>query len=278
MGNKPDDNKRCYADMVDCGNYRSAAPRRCGKDIGNNRSYRAAVSGVLVCEKAEEGQMTERVFCMKNNKRKTYPKKYVLSPIRRSEKYFIIAEFVLIAVMIVFMILRMRMLAFGVVFILYIIVAVDILIYPKEIKRLTDAEPDYSSNVDVKNKVSNMKTGALIITVAACAVIPSAFLANSSGDSSVLLISTGICCITGSLSLGQFRNAIIFRKEDLYIKGCLIPYKDIKEIKLTEKQDTILGDQCYFTVIFEDGEECNDVLYRNDYEKLLSGMKRRESI
>lgn len=222
--------------------------------------------------------MTERVFCMKNNKRKTYPKKYVLSPIRRSEKYFIIAEFVLIAVMIVFMILRMRMLAFGVVFILYIIVAVDILIYPKEIKGLTDAEPDYSSNVDVKNKVSNMKTGALIITVAACAVIPSAFLANSSGDSSVLLISTGICCITGSLSLGQFRNAIIFRKEDLYIKGCLIPYKDIKEIKLTEKQDTILGDQCYFTVIFEDGEECNDVLYRNDYEKLLSGMERREKI
>lgn len=222
--------------------------------------------------------MTERVFCMKNNKRKTYPKKYVLSPIRRSEKYFIIAEFVLIAVMIVFMILRMRMLAFGVVFILYIIVAVDILIYPKEIKRLTDAEPDYSSNVDVKNKVSNMKTGALIITVAACAVIPAGFLMSNSGDSSVLIILMGICAVTTGLSSVQNLKVIILRSKDFYIKGCLIPYKDIKEIKLTEKQDTVLGDQCYFTVIFEDGEECSDVLYRNDYEKLLSGMERREKI
>lgn len=218
--------------------------------------------------------MTERVFCMKNNKRKTYPKKYVLSPIRRSEKYFIIAEFVLIAVMIVFMILGMRMLAFGVVFILYIVVAVDILIYPKEIKRLIEEEPDYSSNVDVKNKVSNMKTGALIITVAACAVIPSAFLANSSGDSSVLIILMGICAVTTGLSSVQNLKVIILRSKDFYIKGCLIPYKDIKEIKLTEKQDTVLGDQCYFTVIFEDGEDCSDVLYRNDYEKLLSGIER----
>lgn len=278
MGGKPDDNKRCYAYMVYSGDYRSADPRRCGKDIGNNRSYRAAVSGVLVCEKAEEEQMIERVFCMKNNKRKTYPKKYVIPSVKLREKYFIIIDFVILAAMIVFMLLEMRALAFSSVFAVYIIYALDIMMYSQEIKRLTDAEPDYSSNVDVKNKVSNMKTGALIITVAACAVIPSAFLANSSGDSSVLLISTGICCITGSLSLGQFRNAIIFRKEDLYIKGCLIPYKDIKEIKLTEKQDTMLGDQCYFTVIFEDGEECNDVLYRNDYEKLLSVMERRESI